>query len=280
MTELMNRIVQTNEYDDLIKKIKHKRDIVSILSIITILVTIAVCSPFHLVILNQTIIDYKGINPIITVLLVLLFFVIGIFANVLVSAPIFTSLDQECDPQKNLVLNATLSMQKNTDSIYAVDLIYMGKFEEALYYADRMIASNRSEEAITGLFNKARCEFFMGDYDSLKQTVKQYEDAVNTLKKVSQKTKDVNNKILKTMHLLVAIAEEDKESILIYSDIEKWNNSKVTEGYINYLKGIVAYISDNKFEAIYRFMYVKENCEKTVLSEKSQEYLSKLSTGI
>ena len=132
-------------------------------------------------------------------------------------------------------------------------------------------------DAITGLFNKARCEFFLGDFDSLKATVKQYESALNNMKKLYQKAKDAYNIILKTMNLLVAISEENKEAISNFSGIEVWNNSKATQGYINYLKGIAAYMTEDKKEAIYRFMSVKENCEKTVFAEKSQQYLLKMS---
>ena len=82
------------------------------------------------------------------------------------------------------------------------------------------------------------------------------------------------------MKLLVAISEEDKEGISCYKGIEAWNNSKATQGYINYLKGIAAYMAEDKKEAIYRFMSVKENCKKTVFSEKSQQYLLKMSADI
>ena len=169
---------------------------------------------------------------------------------------------------------------KNGKEIKAGMKILMGNFEAALNYANKMIASNKPAMMITGLFNKARCEFFLGDFDSLKATVKQYESALNNTKKLNQKAKDAYNKILKTMNLLVAISEENKEAISNFSGIEVWNNSKATQGYINYLKGIAAYMAEDKKEAIYRFMSVKENCEKTVFAEKSQQYLLKMSADI
>ena len=272
----MNQVIQSNEYDDLIKKIQHKRKVVIVLTIIAVLITITACSPIYIGFLNKTIIDYKGINPIFTVLLVLLIFFFEIIAYALVS----TSMDLECNPQKHLTLNVVLNKQKNIDHIYATDFIYIGNFEAALNYANKMIASNKPAMMITGLFNKARCEFFLGDFDSLKATVKQYESALNNMKKLNQKAKDAYNKILKTMNLLVAISEENKEAISNFSGIEVWNNSKATQGYINYLKGIAAYMAEDKKEAIYRFMSVKENCEKTVFAEKSQQYLLKMSADI
>ena len=70
----MNQVIQSNEYDALIKKIQHKRKVVIVLTIIAVLITITACSPIYIGFLNKTIIDYKGINPIFTVLLVLLIF--------------------------------------------------------------------------------------------------------------------------------------------------------------------------------------------------------------
>ena len=272
----MNPIIKSNEYDDLIKKIQRKRSVVLTLTIIALLMAFFACSPTYIVILGETVVDYEGIHPVISVLLVLVLFICGVVADAVVSMPMTTSLDIECDPEKHLTLNAALNNQKNRYDIYAVDFFYMGNFEEALNYANKMVASNKSSIKMIGLFNKARCEFFLGEFDSLKLTVEQYETALHNMKKMNQKSKDEYEKILKTMNLLIAIADEDKEKIGLFRDIEVWNNSKATEGYIHYLKGLAAYTTRDKLEAIYRFMSVKENCGKTVLAKLAEQYLSNL----
>ncbi len=272
----MNRIIKSNEYNDLIKKIQRKRKVVIVLTIIAVLITITACSPIYIGFLDKTVIDYKGINPVITVLLLLLIFFCELIAYAVVSTPLTTSMDIECNPEKHITLNAVLNKQKNKDYIFAVDFIYMGNFEAALTYANKMIASNKPSMIIIGLFNKARCEFFLGDFDSLKLTVKQYETSLYNMKKINQKAKDVYEKILKTMNLLIAIADKDKEKIGVFRDIEVWNNSKATQGYIHYLKGVAAYIMADNEEAIYRFMSVKENCGKTVFSKMAEQYLLNL----
>ncbi len=272
----MNQIIKPNEYDALIKKIQRKRKTVIVLTIIAVLITITACSPIYIGFLDKTIIDYKGINPVITVLLVLVLFFCELIAYAFVSTPLTTSMDIECDPEKHLTLNTVLNKQKNKDHIYAVDFIYMGNFEAALDYANKMIASNKPQMMVIGLFNKARCEFFLGDFDSLKATVKQYESALNNMKKLNEKAKAVYDKSQKTLNLLIAIADKDKEKIGVFRDIEVWNNSKATQGYIHYLKGVAACIMEDKEEAIYRFMSVKENCGKTVLAKFAEQYLSNL----
>lgn len=276
----MNQPIQPSDYDALIKKIRRKRKIIVALAIIAFLVTIVMCSPTKIVLLDKTIIDYKGINPVITILIVIFIFFCELIASAFVSTPLTTSMDVECDPQKHLVLNMALNKQKNLTHIFAMDYFYMGNFETALDLANKMVAGNKLLFVRTGLFNKARCEFFLGDFDSLKLTVKQYETELSNNKKVNQKAKIIYEKIQKTMNLLIAIADKDKEKICAYRNIEAWNNSKATQGYINYLKGIAAYITEDKKEAVYRFMSVKENCEKTVLAKMAEQYLSDLGAGI
>lgn len=272
----MNQYVQSNEYEILIKKIRRKKKIVRISTIIALLITLAFCLPIYIYILGKTYIDYSGVHPIITVFLVLFILFCALIAYAFVMAPVTGALDIECDPQKHFILSTEFLNPKQLDSIYAADYIYMGNFIVALNYANKMIANNKSSVRIIGLFNKARCEFFLDDFESLKLTVKQYETALSDLKKVNKKTKLLYEKIQKAMNLSVAIADKDIEKIHIYRDVEVWNNSKATQGYINYLKGLAAYITQDKEEAIYRFMAVKEQCEKTIFSKMAEQYLSDL----
>ncbi|MBQ4155575.1 MAG: hypothetical protein IJD90_02080 [Clostridia bacterium] len=266
---------RSNEFNKIIKKIKRNRKIVIALSIVAVIIVFNLCGPTHLSILDKTIIDYKGVSPIIAVLLFALVLFVEAIAYALVSSPLTTSLEVECDPEKHLFLNSSLENQ-NKDQIYAVDFIYMGNFEVALNYANKMVESKKTSMILSGLFNKARCEFFMGEYESLKLTVQQYENVFNNMKKPNQKVKETFEKILKIMNLMVAISCENKEEISDVSNITVWNNLKVTQGFVDYLKGVSAYLIDNEKEAVYRFMSVKENCEKTVFAKLAEEYLLKL----
>lgn len=272
----MIQFPKTCEYDFLIEKIERKRKVLFVLSVIAILITILACSPVYIGLPNKTIVDYKGVNPIVTVLLILLVLFIEFIAYVFISIPLTTSMDIECNPQKYLTLNQALNKQKNKEHIYSVAFIYMGDFEGALYFSNKMIARSKPNVVATGLFNKARCEFFLGDFASLKETVSQYESTWHNMKKISQKTKASYEKTQKTLNLLVAISEENKNAISELRNIEAWNNSKATQGFINYLKGVSAYTLNDKEEAVYRLRSVKESCEKTVFSQLAEQYLSDL----
>ena len=140
-----------------------------------------------------------------------------------------------------------------------------------------MIQSPNEQMILAGLFNQARCEFFLGNYDSFRQTVAQYESKLSDCQKLKLKTKIAYQKINNILNLMCAISDNDVEKINeLRNNVEIWNTSKATEGFVNYIRGVAAYKVDDKEEAIYRFKLVKENCSKTVLFGLSEEYLSLL----
>ncbi len=134
-------------------------------------------------VLDDVIIDYKGVHPLLTALFVLILLFCELVAISIVTAPLTKSIDVECDPQKHLILNASLNKRKDLDYVYAMDLFFMGDFKGALGYANKMVAHKKATTVSVGLFNKARCEFFLGDFESMRVTVQQYEAVVAGLKK-------------------------------------------------------------------------------------------------
>ncbi len=266
-----------SKYSDLIAKIQRKRNRIIVLTIVAVLLVLLFTTPIQLEIMEETIIDYKGLHPVLIVILVLLCFFVEIVAYAMVSLPLNTSMDQECDPEKHLVLNMHLNKQKNIDHIYAVDYLYLGNYEESIKYAEKMVQSPKEQMALVGLFHQARCEFLLGNYDSFRQIAAQYESKFLSSQKIKPKIKIVYQKINNILNLMCAISDNDAEKINeIRNNVEIWNTSKATEGFVNYIRGIAAYKADDKEEAIYRFKLVKENCSKTVLGGLSEEYLSLL----
>ena len=269
----MKKSKQANEYNIIIKKINIKRKLTIITAIIISIAIIALTSPNHLEILDRTIINTKGIHPIFTVMLVLLVIIIATVAYAIVSIQTATSLNVECDPQKYLNLNAALTKGKALIPIYATGYLYIGNFLLAMEYAVKMIVSGKENWLMAGLFNKARCEFLLGNYEIMKGTVQQYASALSNIKKVNP----AYPKFHEIMILMCAIADNDQNIINTYcKSIQPWNDSKATEGFINYLKGVSAYSLGDKDESIYRFMAVKDTCEKTVFSRLADEYLVQL----
>lgn len=272
----MNQSYQTNEYDSLIKKIKRRRRTVIALTLIVMFATLIASSPIYIGGPGKTIVDYDGINPVITVLLVLFIFICEIFAYAMVSLPLTASMDVEADPQKHLVLNIALNKRIN-ESIYSCDLLYLGDFGASLAYADKMINYKKAVIVNSGLFNKARCQFFMGDIESFRLTAKQFETAVSDDKKANEKIKAIYDRYQRTINLMTAIADKDVAKIdACRKTLEVWSKSKAVQGYIDYLKGIAAYHVGDKKESIYRLTLVKENCGKTVFAKLAEPYLENI----
>lgn len=272
----MNEINES-KYEALITNIRNKRTYVILLTVLAVLLVLLFTTPASLEIMGKVIIDYDGLPPVVTIILILLCLFVEGIAYGFVSLPLSTSLDEECDPEKQLVLNKYLNKQKSIDHIYVVDHFYLGHYTEAIKLAEKMIKSPNEQMALVGLFNQARCEFFLGDYDSLHQTVAQYESKLSNCQSLKPKAKVIYQKINRILSLLCAVSNNDIEKTNdLRGKIENWNASKATEGFVNYIKGLSAYKAEDKEEAIYRFKSVMETCSKTVLGELSENYLSLL----
>jgi hypothetical protein len=94
--------------------------------------------------------------------------------------------------------------------------------------------------------------------------------------KLNQKQRAIYDKMGKPLWLLVAIAEKDKEKIAALQNVEPWNISRATDCYIHFLKGLAAYTVEDKPQAIYHFMYVKEHGAKIVFAKYAGQYLSQM----
>ena len=274
----MNPIPQTNEYDALIQRIQRKRKAVIVSTVIVLVIAGILCSPIYIETFRGVVVDYAGIHPVWRTLVFLLVLLCGIVAYALVSAPLTTSMEIECDPHKHLMLNTVLNKQKNKNQIYATDFLYMGNFEAALHYANQMVADNNPKVTMVGLFNRARCAFFMHDEELLETSAQQYENMLRTVKIRGSADQTTLNAIQQTMQLMVSISRQDAESIARLRNIEAWSSTQAAQGYMSYLKGVGAYLVGDRQEAIYRLMFVKEHCAKTVLASLAESYLSEWNT--
>lgn len=146
----------------------------------------------------------------------------------------------------------------------------------AINYANKLIESNKLPQKLLGLFNRARCEFLLGDVKALKSTFELYNNILEENPKLIQPPKSLCLEFKKHIMLLIAISENNIEKINELKDIKVWNKSKATEGYINYLNGLIAYKTQDNKSANSFFTLVIENCSKTVFAKMSQQYLSNL----
>ena len=144
-----------SQYAELIAQIKRKRRWITGLTLAAILLIVILTSPIEIIIMNQPILLWGGCSPWVTAVLIILCLGIEVIAIGMVSVPLHTSMDEECDPEKHLILNMALNSNKNMDPIYAIDYLYLGDFRQAMVYAQKMSASKQDTMALAGFFNHA-----------------------------------------------------------------------------------------------------------------------------
>ncbi len=273
----MNITELEQRYADLIKSIKIRRAIVYTVTIVVTVAVVLLTMPVRMELMGEVITDREGLHPVVIALLALLCISVGAFAYGIVSAPLVTALDQECDPEKQLILNLKLNKRKDAYTFLVSPYFYLGEYESAMDCAMKMVGSPKDKIRLTGLFNKARCEFMTGRKDSLKMTAAQYSDLLKGSDKISAKLRLAYENMQGCIDLMVAISENDGEGIVTLSkSVTPWRSVTATVGFISYLKGMAACIIGDRDEAVYRFKSVKESCNKTVLAALSERNLALL----
>lgn len=273
----MNTYKSTGQYDGLIKKIKRKKLICNIGLTVTVIGLLLVALPVYIEILSETVVDYAGWHPGVTVACAVLIFIVYTVLHAIAIFPLFSSLDVECDPQKYLDLNFAFQKPKDLPPVCSVGMFYLGDFSAALAYSEQMLSSGQADKVIDGIFCKARAQFFLGDHTALKETAELFDAKISSLGKIRDKKRDIYEKQRVVLRLLVALSEKNDEKIAVYAkSLAPWGTSKATESFINYMKGVSAYTLGDRKESLYRFMLVKDNAPKTVFARFASEYLDKI----
>lgn len=270
-------IMEKTKYSELIASIQKKRRWVIIWSFIATAAIFLATEPLEIQVMGEMIVDWQGLSPILGVILILISCIVEVFAYAAVSMPLTASLDMECDPEKQLILNMHFDKGRKLYHIYATDYMYLGRYEEAIPYANEMIKSKKDQMVLAGLYTRARCEFFLGQYENFRYTAACYEDKLASCQNMKPQAKLMYQKISRAMFLMFMISQNDYQKINeLRFGVEPWNNSKATEGFVQYIKGVAAFQVGDREEAVYRLRYVKDNCSKTVLAPLADGYLEQL----
>lgn len=259
------------KYDELIKKIKKRKNIITVLFAIAVFATVFFLSPSEIVILDQPIIDHKG-NPV-AMIFIILFEIIAYFIAVSFAlGQMTTSMITECNPEKHLVLNIALNKSKNKNAIFSMDYFYLGDFRLGLEFANKMLSDKHKNALLLGLLFKARCEFFLNDFESLKETVNRRRAEILKLKNAKQPLTESQ----KVLELLVAVAEQDKQKIKDLANVKPWDNAKPAQGFTDYVKALAAICLEDYKEAVYRLKRTQELLDKSAFYNLASEKLSEL----
>lgn len=262
-------------YEKEVLKIKKKRSRVIALLIVAEIIIILFTSPVNIMIGDKVIVDYEGIPFIVTLILMFICFVVGAFAYAAVSLPINYALNNEADPEKQLSMNIMLNKNtKRYEYMYAMDYLYLGIYPKAIEYSEIMINSKNVKMKLSGIFNKARSQFFMNDYEGFFESVALFKEKFAGANKMKDAQKEAYLKVDAVLDFMCAIANDDAEKMMAIKDsVSVWNASKPTEGFVNYIKGLAANKLGDREEAIYRFKAVRETCPKIVFAKYAAEQL-------
>lgn len=248
------------KYEKLVKKIKRKKLLIFVLVVIAVAVNYGLTDSFLMAIPG-----FVGI------------FFLELFAVAIAIAPLNSSLNDECDPEKYLALNEGAGNKTQRVIARATGSFYVGDFDRALEGAEEMLGMRRADMRLSGMFNKARALFFLGRAEEARAMAKEYGDTVAGMTKVKEKHLEGYNKLGAMLNLMLAISERDSQRIERFrEEVSPWNRSRATEGFVCYMKGLAAFLLSDTHESVYYFRTVKENCPKTFLARYAEQYLAEL----
>lgn len=154
---------------------------------------------------------------------------------------------------------------------------WLGKYDEASRWADVLIASNKAVSVANGYCTKARAAFFLGDYFTMRECIYNYRTTVQRYQSkngIARFSSFYNG----FLNLMEAIAADDKEKICAYGKVLTSSKTGATtiSSYIEYMKGLAAYLSGNYSDAARWFKLACESKDETVYPSMAKEYLDKL----
>ena len=267
--------INTIEFNGLIKKIRTKRTVCVVLTVVFIL-GILLSMPIQLEIMGEHIIDTDGSYALIILFAIAAF--ASLFAYVLFSVPIHNALFLECDARKHLILLTSLEKEKNVYPMLATAYFYIGDFDTAIYYDKKAFEKKNANAKISALYRKARSEFFGGRIEDFKKTASDFQAMTNSVKLNEKQQKSIL-KCNTVINLFLAIVYEDGEKIKEFaSQLDIVDDTRISTAFDSYLKGLAAYTINDKVESTHRFMSVCDIAPKTVLGVLAKEFLGKLNS--
>ncbi len=265
-------------YEEEIRVLKKKRRTVYFLTVLAFLALFLFLTPVSIYVMEEPVFVREGAPIPVLIILALLILFLSVFSTAVVSNVLITSLETECDPEKHMALNARFTKPKAMTANYAVDLLYLGRFEEAITYAAQMALSPDVNQSALGLYHRARAEFFLGRYDSLASTHAAFVARLSGQSRIKPRMQEEYQKMNRVLELLRAIGEKDTERIrALRPTIETKNGDTVASHvFLCYVLGLASLALSDTEEAIYRLKTVTDRGSKTVFAKLAEKQLSAL----
>ncbi len=268
----------TNPYQQDIKKIKRRVWWTCAVTLTLCLLVIFFSSPITFEVLGVSYLDYDPSLPWpISLLLILLFLFVEFIIIAVSMSPLQTALTVECNPEKHLALHEVFSKKADKATAFAVGLFYLGNHQTAAQYAAEMTKYPKLAIGASGYFNLARSCFFLKDGTGFANAItlfRQTAPALCTKPKIAA----IYQKMGMALTFMEALQTGNKEILQSYQTLTPWVANKPTEGFVHYLQALCALTLEEKEQAMYHFMWVKNECPKTCLATYSAAHLETLKT--
>ena len=265
-------------YEEEIRALRKKRRAIRLLTVLALLALFLFLTPVSIYVMEEPVFIREGLPIPVLIILALLILFLSLLSTAVVSNVLINSLETECDPEKHMALNARFTKPKAMTANYAVDLLYLGRFEEAITYAAQMALSPDVNQSALGLYHRARAEFFLGRYDSLAASHAAFVARLSGQSRIKPRMQEEYQKMNRVLELLRAIGEKDTEKIRALRPTVKTNNGDTVAAHIFlcYVLGLASLALSDKEEAVYRLKTVTDRASKTVFATLAEEQLSAL----
>lgn len=264
-------------YQQIIDKIKRRRIIFTVITVILFVAVLFLASDSETVINEVDFSHPAYIGPVASSVLIFLISVIGLVAISLTYKAYTSAITDECDPQKYIEINSRI-MKPGFDLNFSIaqGLFYLGNFETAVKSFNQLLGSaKRNDDKLNAIGHIGRCCFMLGDKQGLQNAIKDYREVLAKIK--GKLSYAIYENVLIQLELMGAIAENDKEKMLsISATLDSVVKTNLSIGFINYLKGIVAFEHEYYEESTVRFTDTADKMDKTYFGQNALWYLEEI----
>lgn len=275
------------EFDAIIKKLKRRRVLTYVLTAIAIVGWLFLAFPSEITLMDQVYTISEGWSPSVTVLTGLAILLGGLLSYGYTLTPIVKAIDEECDPEKCLALFTALGSKRADDPNRLATLcsifFYMGRYNEALPFAQQLAMHKKPQFRAAGDFFCALLGYFMGDIALLKNAALRYRANLAAVEKMNAKDQALFDARTAMIEVMEGLCDGNHQAVAeTLPRMKPWSPVPAVTILIDTLKGIAALPrpdGGDRDEAVHRFMTVREKGGRTCLVGMADWYLAQLKSN-
>lgn len=263
-------------YLPLLRRIRRRRAVVTLLAVVAYLLLLALGLPLHLEWMGEVVISREGMPPVLLALSFLLILVIHFFAYAAAMSPVYLALTAECDPEKFLVLqSAFVRTEPQRSASFSDGLFFLGRYREAAVAMDSLSPSLAKRNEALILYNRARCAFMLGDLAALSAARAALSPACESHLAKGGKRAAHCRIMLAEADLMYALASPEAEGLAALSAaLPTEDAARINLGFFSFLHGLAAHRLGRTEDKIYYLRRAAEMMPRTAIAAAASQYLA------